>query len=567
MLSSLKTSKKLATIMEKTSLTKRAFVAGLIIAILVASAISAGVSMQLSLGPQGPKGDKGETGLSGATGATGVTGATGATGPAGATGATGATGLTGTTGATGATGPAGPQGLQGPYTSDYDSGWINISNMAGQSLTLNHNLNSSNVIVEITGKTTSNGSANQRNLGLTGYIPGWSKTYGRTGYDASGNVILTVDGGYAMSGYTNSSGAGGNDYWLVKTDSFGNVQWNKTYGGAGSESCYNVYQTADRGYLMVGITTSFGAGGVDGWLVKTDASGNMQWNKTYGTSGNDLLYSLVQASDGGYLLKGRASGATWLTKTDVNGNIQWNKTYPTPYGGNPFTIIQTSDGGYAFAAVNTTIAGTQIGDALLVKIDSSGNMQWNQTYGGPALDVGWGLVQTKDGGYAMSGLTASFGAGGQDGWLIKTDVNGNMQWNKTYGGTDNDSLQTIVLTTDGGFAIGGKTNSFGAGKTDMWLVKTDSYGNVQWSKTFGGPGDDSGPDGNDVRQTADGGYVIEGTTTSFGAGSADFYLVKVGVEGESGLAWTDSTANTITLYRGANDVYWNYVQVRIWKIH
>ena len=162
--------------------------------------------------------------------------------------------------------------------------------------------------------------------------------------------------------------------------------------------------------------------------------------------------------------------------------------------------------------------------------------------------------------------TVSFGAGGQDGWLIKTDVNGNMQWNKTYGGTADDSLQEIVLTTDGGFAIAGKTRSFGAGNLDMWLVKTDSYGNVQWSKTFGGPLDDSGPDDNHVRQTADGGYVIAGTTTSFGAGGQDFYLVKVGVEGESGLAWTDSTANTVTLYRGANDVYWNYVRVRIWKI-
>jgi len=529
-------------------LTKGAFVAGLIIAILVASAISVGVSTQLAVGPQGPKGDKGDAGPQGAAGAAGATG---------------------TTGATGATGPAGPQGAQGPYAPDYDSGWIDITSKAGQFFTLTHNLNNSDVIVDIRGKTTASGAAHQRNLGLTGYIPGWSKTYGGTGSDTSGNVILTVDGGYAMAGYTNSSGAGGNDYWLVKTDSFGNVQWNKTYGGAGDDRSYNVIQTVDGGYLIPGYTRSFGAGALDGWLVKTDASGNMQWNKTYGTPGAESFTGAIKASDGGYAVKGFIIVAGkyngWLVKTDANGNMQWNKTIVTPDVNFLYSMIQTSDSGYAIAGF--VVVAPQNADAFLYKTDSSGNMQWNKTYGGPATDAAFGLVRTTDGGYAMAGNTNSSGAGGQDGWLIKTDANGNMQWNKTYGGTDDDSLQTIVPTTDGGFAIAGKTRSFGTGKLDMWLVKTDSYGNVQWSKTFGGPEDDSGPDNNDVLQTADGGYLIAGTTYSFGAGSADFYLVKVGVEGESGLAWTDSTANTVTLYRGTNDVYWNYVRVRIWKIH
>jgi len=385
---------------------------------------------------------------------------------------------------------------------------------------------------------------------LASAATGWSKTYGGTGNDTSENIILTADGGYAMAGWTNSSGAGGNDYWLVKTDSFGNVQWNKTYGGASTDYCYNVYQTVDGGYLMLGYTSSFGAGARDGWLVKTDASGNMQWNKTYGTPGQELLFSLVMASDGGYLLKGVTMGQGWLVKTDVNGNMQWNKTIVTPYGSWLYTAIQTSDGGYAFAAANTTQAGTQISDAILIKTDSSGNIQWTQTYGGPAVDVGWGLVQTKDGGYAMSGYTVSFGAGGQGGWLIKTDVNGNMQWNKTYGGTADDSLQGIVLTTDGGFAIAGKTSSFGAGNLDMWLLKTDSYGNVQWSKTFGGTGDDSGPDGNHVCQTADGGYVIEGTTTSFGAGGQDFYLVKTDAFGNAPAPPAATAFCSVTVLRG-----------------
>jgi hypothetical protein len=138
-----------------------------------------------------------------------------------------------------------------------------------------------------------------------------------------------------------------------------------------------------------------------------------------------------------------------------------------------------------------------------------------------------------------------------------------MQWNKTCGGTGNDYFVRMVQTRDGGYAISGYTNSFGAGNNDVWFVKTDSYGNMQWSKTFGGSGVDAG---DFLLQASDGGYVIAANTNSFGAGSQDFYLIKVGVEGESGLAWTDSTANTVTLYRGANDVYWNYVRVRIWKI-
>jgi hypothetical protein len=370
-----------------------------------------------------------------------------------------------------------------------------------------------------------------------------------------------------MSGSTTSFGAGSYDYWLVKTDSSGNVQWNKTYGGTSMDLGMFVVQTVDGGYLMSGSTMSFGAGSLDGWLVKTDASGNMQWNKTYGTSGMEGLAYVIQASDGGYAVCGAVYAGMvpnpWLLKVDANGNMQWNQTYAAPGYRAGFTVVQTTDGGYAIAGNTTTSAFGA--DMWLAKTDSSGNMQWNKTYGGTGDDGGTAfLVLTTDGGYAIAGETNSFGAGGTDGWLVKTDANGNMQWNKTYGGTGDDHFNRIVQTLDGGYAIGGYTNSFGAGNRDVWFVKTDSYGNMQWSKTFGGSGEDSG---SMVRQTSDGGYATGGTTASFGAGSYDFYLVKVGSEGESGLAWTDSTANTVTLYRGANDVYWNYVRVRVWKIH
>ncbi len=546
--------------MNTKGITTMVFAVGLIVAILIASAISVGISVQLAKGP------KGETGSQGAIGATG---STGATGPAGPKGATGASGSTGATGATGTTGSAGLQGISGPYAPDYDSGWVNISSMAGQSLTLNDNLNSSNVIIDIRGMTAVNSSIHQTNLGLTGYIPGWNRTYGGSGTDTSVWVIQTSDGGYAAIGYTQSFGVGFPDYYLVKTDSAGNMKWNKTYGKPGiTDLGFTVIQTSDGGYLLAGTTNFTAVNGLaDGLLIKTDSSGNMLWNKTYGNSNTDESTNfIIQTNDGGYALMGFATrlgvSNEWLVKIDANGNMLWNQTYLSPLTFSPRMLIQTSDGGYAMGGVaNTTTEGY---DFLLAKTDSLGVMLWNKTIGGAGDDTATGLALATDGGYVIAGYTTSYGAGGQDGWLVKTDALGNTLWNKTYGGAGNDTFQRIVRTNDGGYAVSGATNSFGAGNSDVWFVKVDSFGNTQWSRTFGGALADSGAM---LRQTTDGAYVIIANTASFGAGGQDFYLVKVGVEGESGLAMTSSSANTVTIYRGANDAYWNYVQVRIWKIH
>ena len=186
---------------------------------------------------------------------------------------------------------------------------------------------------------------------------------------------------------------------------------------------------------------------------------------------------------------------------------------------------------------------------------------WTRTYGGAITDYGYSVVQTADGGYAVAGYTLSI-AEGRDFWLVKTDALGNHLWNQTYGGTGDDEAQSIIQTDDGGYAVAGYTYSFGAGNTDFWLIKTDALGNHLWNQTYGGTGHDT--DTRSVVQTSDGGYVIAGNTASFGAGGHDFWLVRISTE--SGLAWTDSTADTITLYRGATDSYWNYVRVRIWKI-
>ncbi len=448
---------------------------------------------------------------------------------------------------------------------DYDSGWVDIISNVGKYFNVTHNLNSEDIIVDIKGKTTASGGTHQKYYGLTG-TTGRTQPYGGVNYDHAYSVVQTSDGGYALAGYTDSYGAGGNEFWLVKTDAYGTLQWSQAYGGADNEIAYSMIQTLDGGYALAGYTASFGAGKYDLWLVKTDSAGNQRWNRTYGGADYDYAYSMVETSDGGYALAGHTDsyGAGdddfWLVKTDAYGTLQWSQTYGGTNNNYAHSMVQTSDGGYALAGY----AESYIADDpsfWLVKTDSAGNLQWNQTYGGAVYDYAYSVVQTSDGGYALAGMTDSYGAGGYDFWLVKTDSIGNPQWNRTYGGASYEIAYSMVHTSDGGYALTGFSASFGAGKYDVWLVKTDSAGNQQWNQTFGGAKFDYAYS---LVQMSDGGYALAGLTNSYGAGDFDFWLVKTDVE--SGLIWTDSTADTITLYRGATDIQWNYVRVRIWKI-
>jgi predicted secreted protein len=201
----------------------------------------------------------------------------------------------------------------------------------------------------------------------------------------------------------------------------------------------------------------------------------------------------------------------------------------------------------------------------LIKTDATGNLLWNQTYGGTNFEVLRSVIQTSDKGYAMAGTTNSIGAGSYDVWLIKTDTSGIALWNKTYGGINDDETPSgsVIQTSDGGYAIAGYTNTYGAGGYDFWLIKTDSYGNMQWNKTLGGPLNENGLPS--VVLANDGTYVVAGNRV-YNSTDTDFVIYKISGEGESGLAWKDSTVNSLTLYRGANDIYWNYVRVQVWKI-
>ena len=368
-----------------------------------------------------------------------------------------------------------------------------------------------------------------------GASSGWSQTYGGADADGALSLTQTADGGYCLAGYTRSFGAGEEDFWLVKVDSSGNMQWNRTYGGTESDIALYVIETADGGYSMVGYTGSFGAGGDDFWLIKTDSSGNMEWNRTIGGAGDDYAFSLAETVDGGYTVAGytRSYGAGrddfWLVKTDSSGNAEWNRTYGGWDDEGAISLVLCSDGGYALAGMTESFGyGSDRDDFWLVKTDSFGNMEWNQTYGGTIREYGFCLIQASDGGYAFAGSTCSFGAGNHDSWLVKTDGFGNMEWSQTYGGTDSDGTTSLIQTADGGYVLSGTTCSFGQGENDFWLVKTYKNGEMMWSQTYGGAGDNIS---SSLVETSDGGYAIAGYTYSVGAGNSDAWLIKTDEQG------------------------------------
>jgi uncharacterized delta-60 repeat protein len=354
-------------------------------------------------------------------------------------------------------------------------------------------------------------------------------------YEESESLIQTSDGGYAITGYTESFSAGSCDVYVIKLDANGNLQWTKTIGGKKEDFGHSLIQTSDGGYAIAGSTRSFGAGKADVYVVKLDANGNLQWTKTIGGPESEIGESLIQTSDGGYLIAGytESFGAgdrdVYVVKLDANGNLQWTKTIGGKDWDEGSSLIQTSDGGYTIAGTTTSF-GAGLSDAYLVKLNANGNLQWTKTIGGKWWDSGNSLIQTSDGGYTIAGTTFSFGAGNGDVYVVKLDAKGNLQWTKTIGGKWWDSGNSLIQTSDGGYTIAGYTKSFGAGDWDFYVVKLDAKGNLQWTKTIGRENGDSG---SSLIQTSDGGYAIAGTTFSFGAGEADVYVVKLDRNGDA----------------------------------
>lgn len=363
-----------------------------------------------------------------------------------------------------------------------------------------------------------------------------SKTYGGLGSDECQNLVQTSDGGYALLGNTESYGGTDPDVWLVKLDGAGNLQWRQTYGGTLHDIAFGFCQTSDNGFAITGYTVSYGTAGLpDLWLLKTDASGNEQWNVAFDVGYVEIGFTVLQTADGGYLVGGHIDyqefldSDAWLIKTDSSGNELWNRTYGGAEFERCYDIIPTATG-FAFTGFTESYSMDGMAqDVWLVSINSGGTELWNFSYGGALTpDFGNRLLQTTDSGFAIVGYTESYDVGMGDVWLVKTTGGGVEIWNQSYGGPGIDRGDAIVQTSDNGYAIVGYTMSFGAGLDDLWLIKTDLNGVTEWTRTYGDAQEDAG---RDLLLSASNGFTVAGETTSYGAGLEDLWLLQLDSHG------------------------------------
>ncbi|MFA5032844.1 MAG: T9SS type A sorting domain-containing protein [bacterium] len=362
----------------------------------------------------------------------------------------------------------------------------------------------------------------------------WIQTYGGTKNDKGYCVQQTSDSGYIIIGETYSYGAGYKDAYLIKTNQIGDTLWTRTYGGIKDDCGNSVCQTNDNGYIITGYTDSYGAGNSDIYLIKTNSSGDTLWTKAYGGNYTDWGESVQQTQDGGYIISGgtysygAGNGNAYIIKTDPSGNVLWTRIYGMPGIDCGYSVHQTSDNGYIITGETATEYGNGLGHAniLFLKLNSSGNISWNKVYSGAVNcdDYGFSIRQTNDKGYIIAGGTYSYGAGYCDAYLVKTDSIGNVLWTKVYGEPDLDFIESVNQTSDSGY-VGAGGITFSGTKKDLWILKTDPLGDTIWTKIYGGTRDDWG---HSTQQTIDGGYIIVGETSSYGAGGYDVYLIKLG---------------------------------------
>lgn len=403
----------------------------------------------------------------------------------------------------------------------------------------------------------------------------WQKSFGGTVDDMAQSIQQTFDGGYIVGGYTQSnngdvSGNKGNyDYWVIKLNAVGAIQWQKCLGGTGYDLAYSIQQTADSGYVVAGFSDSNNGdvtgnkGSDDFWIVKLSGTGNIQWEKTAGGTLYDDALFIQQTSDGGYIVcgdtqsnNGDVSGNNgsfdcWIVKLSSTGSIQWTKCLGGTSDDTAASLQQTKDGGYVITGSTLSNNGDVSGnngnwDVWVVKLNSSGSILWQKCLGGTGEDIGYSIRQTLDSGYVVAGFTKSnsgdvsgiHSIGIPDYWVVKLNTTGSIQWQKCLGGTGDDKAYSIWQTADSGYVVTGYTKSNNGdvtgnnsvGLQDYWILKLNSSGSILWQKCLGGTSDDWA---RSVKQTSDGGYVVAGWTKSingdvtFNNGINDYWVVKL----------------------------------------
>ncbi len=413
----------------------------------------------------------------------------------------------------------------------------------------------------------------------------WQNTIGGSLVDYPLDGRQTADGGFIIIGNSNSSisgnksenNLGNSDYWIVKTNAVGALQWENTIGGDDIDAPQSVCQTTDGSYIVAGVSksgitgdkTEANLGDYDCWIVKLDETGHIQWQNTIGGSDFDAVLSVLPTADGGCLLGASSQSSIsgdkteesrggidyWLVKLNTAGNIEWQKTIGGM--GNDYlrSVQLTADGGYILAGVSgsgliggeKSDSGRGLSDYWIVKLDANRSIEWQKTVGGSEDESVFGLLQTGDGyivvGTSQSGISGDKTEptqGNVDYWLVKLKTDGNLQWQRNIGGNAPEDFPSLQPAADGGYLLVGSSESYISGdKTqnnvaydDYWLLKLDTTGYIQWQTTIGGDGSELYPT---IHPTADAGYVvigasssgISGNKTQASKGTLDYWIVKL----------------------------------------
>jgi len=315
----------------------------------------------------------------------------------------------------------------------------------------------------------------------------WTRTYGGAADDEGYSVQVTADDGFIIAGTTHSFGAGSGDVWLVRTDGVGETLWTRTFGGPQDDRGVSVVQAADGGFVVCGSTMSFGPYNYNVYLVKADSAGNLVWSRTFGGDNDDKGAAVAQTSDAGFILAGftYSFGAGnydfHLVRTDAAGDTLWTRTYGGAASDQAAAVLQTPDHGFVVAGLTNSL-GAGGNDAWLVRTDSAGGTLWTRTYGTSGLDWSSSVAQMSDGGLVFCGATDGSGAGNSDAWLVKTSAGGDTVWTRTFGGDQADRGLSVQAIGGGGYIVSGMTASYGAGAEDMYLVKVDGNGDAKFVK-------------------------------------------------------------------------------------
>lgn len=402
----------------------------------------------------------------------------------------------------------------------------------------------------------------------------FTETFGGTKNEEARSIILTQDGGYAIIGSTSSNDGDVTDktdesfdLWVLKFNANDELEWNKTFGGSSNDHGYDIIQTSDLGYVIVGysqsndgdVSQNFGLS--DAWVAKLDAEGNLLWEKSFGFDGGDTGFVVTPSNDGGFLITGlldsfasggegktlHPGGNYWMIKISANGTKEWSKHYGGFFTDMPYGAVQTEDNGFIIVGSSDSYE-TEISNNLgtydfwIIKISQTGELVWTKNYGGSRIDEARAITASGDGNYIITGDTRSNdqfvteNKGSADLWMIKIKPNGDLIWEKSFGGGDFDVARSVILTSDNGFLISGSTKSSNGnvtqnkGGNDAWIIKTDSEGELLWQKSVGGSNFDFAYD---AIQKPDNTIIAVGNTESSNGdisenkGASDLLIIKL----------------------------------------